>query len=38
MTDDVDPEGVAVLAAEPGLTVDVVPTLPPAELLERIEH
>ncbi|HEY8062087.1 MAG TPA: phosphoglycerate dehydrogenase [Gemmatimonadales bacterium] len=38
MTDDVDPEGVAVLAAEPGLTVDVVPTLPPAELLERIEQ
>ena len=38
MTDDIDPEGVAVLAAEPSLTVEVVPTLPPAELLERIEH
>jgi phosphoglycerate dehydrogenase-like enzyme len=38
MTDDIDPEGVAVLAAEPSLTVEVVPTLPPAELLERIEQ
>lgn len=38
MTDDVDPEGVAVLTAEPGLTVDVVPTLPAAELLERIDQ
>lgn len=38
MTDDIDPEGVAVLAAEPGLTVEVVPTLPAAELLERIEN
>jgi D-3-phosphoglycerate dehydrogenase / 2-oxoglutarate reductase len=38
MTDDIDPEGVAVLAAEPSLTVEVVPTLPAAELLERIEH
>ena len=36
MTDDIDPEGVAVLAAEPTLAVDVVPTLPAAELLERI--
>ena len=36
MTDDIDPEGVAVLAAEPSLTVEVVPTLPPAELLARI--
>jgi len=38
MTDDIDPEGVAVLAAEPSLTVEVVPTLPAAELLERIEN
>jgi D-3-phosphoglycerate dehydrogenase len=38
MTDEVDPEGVAVLTAEPGLTVDVVPTLPAAELLERIDQ
>ncbi|HEU4569426.1 MAG TPA: phosphoglycerate dehydrogenase [Gemmatimonadales bacterium] len=36
MTDEVDPEGVALLLAEPDLDVDVVPTLPAAELLERI--
>ena len=36
ITDDVDPEGVAVLTAEPTFAVDVVPTLAPAELLERI--
>ncbi|MDB4899178.1 MAG: D-3-phosphoglycerate dehydrogenase, partial [Gemmatimonadetes bacterium] len=36
VTDDVDPEGVALLTAEPSFVVDEVPTLPPAELLERI--
>ena len=36
VTDEVDPEGVALLAAEPSFIVDEVPTLPPAELLERI--
>ena len=36
VTDDIDREGVAVLESEAGLHVDVVPTLPPAELLERI--
>lgn len=36
VTDDVDPEGVALLRAEPGLSVDELPTLEPRELLERI--
>jgi D-3-phosphoglycerate dehydrogenase / 2-oxoglutarate reductase len=36
VTDDIDPEGVALLAAEPELRVDEVPTLPKEELLERI--
>ena len=36
VTDDIDPDGVALLTAEPSFVVDVVPTLPPAELLERI--
>jgi D-3-phosphoglycerate dehydrogenase len=36
VTDDIDPDGVALLTAEPSFIVDVVPTLPPAELLERI--
>ncbi len=36
VTDQVDPEGVALLEAEPELEVDVVPTLPAEELLERI--
>ncbi|MEI6739409.1 MAG: phosphoglycerate dehydrogenase [Gemmatimonadaceae bacterium] len=36
VTDDVDPEGVAILTAEPGLQVDEVPTLPREELLRRI--
>jgi D-3-phosphoglycerate dehydrogenase / 2-oxoglutarate reductase len=36
VTDEVDPEGVAILTAVPEFTVDVVPTLPAAELLERI--
>jgi len=36
VTDEVDPEGVALLTAVREFAVDVVPTLPPAELLERI--
>ncbi len=36
VTDDVDPEGVVLLTAEPGLQVDEVPTLPREELLQRI--
>ena len=36
VTDDIDPEGLAILAAEPELVVEEVPTLPPAELLGRI--
>lgn len=36
LTDNIDPDGVAVLAAEPELTVDTVPTLPREELLARI--
>jgi D-3-phosphoglycerate dehydrogenase len=36
VTDEVDPDGVAILTSEPELEVDVVPTLPPGELLERI--
>ena len=36
VTDDIDPDGVALLQAEPSFVVDEVPTLPPAELLERI--
>lgn len=36
VTDEVDAEGVALLTAEPELEVDVVPTLPAAELLARI--
>lgn len=36
VTDEIDPEGVAVLAGEPELQVDVVPTLPVPQLLERI--
>jgi D-3-phosphoglycerate dehydrogenase len=36
VTDDVDPEGLALLAAEPLLQVDEVPTLPKDELLARI--
>src|SRR5581483_5421466 len=36
ITDNIDPDGVAVLAAEPELTVDSVPTLPRDELLARI--
>jgi D-3-phosphoglycerate dehydrogenase len=36
VTDDIDPEGVALLNAVPEFTVDVVPTLPADVLLERI--
>lgn len=36
VTDGVDPEGVAVLAAVPQFTVEEVPTLPAAELAARI--
>lgn len=36
VTDDVDQEGLALLAAEPSLQVDEVPTLPKDELLKRI--
>src|SRR5688500_5955656 len=36
VTDDIDPEGIAILTAVPGFDVDVVPTLPPDELLGRI--
>jgi len=36
VTDGVDAEGVSVLAAEPALAVDEVPTLPSDELLARI--
>jgi len=36
VTDEIDPEGIAVLTSEPRLDVDVQPTLPPATLLERI--
>ena len=36
LTDEIDPEGVELLAAEAALQVDVVPTLPAEVLLERI--
>ena len=36
VTDGVDPEGLAILTAEPSFKVDETPTLPPAELLQRI--
>ena len=36
VTDEVDAEGIALLTAERSFEVDVVPTLPAAELLERI--
>ena len=36
VTDGIDPEGVALLAADPLLEVDEVPTLPAEELLRRI--
>jgi D-3-phosphoglycerate dehydrogenase len=36
VTDEVDPEGVSLLTAEPKLAVDEVPTLSKEDLLERI--
>ena len=36
VTDEIDPDGLALLCAEPRLQVDEVPTLPAAELLARI--
>ncbi len=36
VTDEIDPEGVAILASEPGLQVDESPTLPADVLLQRI--
>jgi D-3-phosphoglycerate dehydrogenase len=36
VTDDIDPDGVALLRAEASFVVDEEPTLPAAELLERI--
>jgi D-3-phosphoglycerate dehydrogenase len=36
VTDDIDPEGIALLTGEPEFEVDVVPTLPPKQLLEKI--
>ena len=36
VTDDIDPEGVAILQAEPSFDVVELPTLPKDELLERI--
>jgi D-3-phosphoglycerate dehydrogenase len=36
VTDEIDREGVDLLRAEPSFDVDEVPTLPPAELAERI--
>src|SRR4051794_15963677 len=36
VTDEIDPEGVAILAAEPQIEVNEVPTLPKEELLARI--
>ncbi|MEP6618290.1 MAG: phosphoglycerate dehydrogenase [bacterium] len=36
VTDDIDADGVALLTAEPSFTVDELPTLPVADLLERI--
>jgi D-3-phosphoglycerate dehydrogenase len=37
VTDEVDQEGVAILQAVPSFEVDVVPTLPAAALIARIE-
>lgn len=36
VTDEIDPDGLALLTAEPSLLVDEVPTLPASELLARI--
>jgi D-3-phosphoglycerate dehydrogenase len=36
VTDEIDPDGVALLAGESAFDVDEIPTLPAAELLDRI--
>jgi D-3-phosphoglycerate dehydrogenase len=36
VTDEIDPDGVAILTSEPALLVDELPTLPEDELLARI--
>jgi len=36
VTDEIDPEGVAILSAEPGIQVDEMPTLPKDDLLTKI--
>lgn len=36
VTDEVDPEGISILRAEPSIEVVERPTLPPAQLLEEI--
>jgi D-3-phosphoglycerate dehydrogenase len=36
VTDEIDPEGVALLSGVEDFDVDELPTLPPAELIERI--
>src|SRR5690606_17070765 len=36
VTDEVDPEGIAILRSEPSIEVVERPTLPPAQLLEEI--
>ncbi|MCU0625855.1 MAG: phosphoglycerate dehydrogenase [Gemmatimonadaceae bacterium] len=38
VTDDIDPDGLALLTSDPRLQVDEVPTLPAAELLEQIDQ
>ena len=38
VTDEVDPDGLALLTGDPRLEVEELPTLPPAELLERIDR
>jgi len=36
VTDEIDPEGVALLVAEPRISVDEVPTLPKEDLLKYL--
>lgn len=38
VTDEIDPEGVALLSGVEDFDVDELPTLPPAELIERISN
>ena len=38
VTDDIDRDGIDVLTSETAFQVDTVPTLPSAELLERINN